>query len=119
MAGNPLKVGEYGKAIRISTAGFDISANSELIMTFVQEPTGFTRNKAQGVTAPTVDVFVEELNTTFLANEYFEYVVKQTDTFTENQWQTAGRYIDTGTPPKDFCSDTVSFEVIPCLVVPP
>ena len=110
-----LKENEIGKIININ-AGFDLSGNTDLKMNFIKPDLAtLTVDKAGGVSAPNVDFTFKDDNdvdVTFLANEYWSYPTASGDIDQTGTWKVSGEYID-GTP-KVFCGDTSTFPVIPC-----
>lgn len=109
-----LKVGEIGKLIVIN-AGFDLTANTELTLTFVK-PSGaiLTKVKADGVTSPTEPLVVElgDDTVTFAGGEYFQYATQSGDIDESGQWTVHGEYQDA--TPKLFCGDNTLMTVLPC-----
>lgn len=108
-----IKENEVGKAI-IANALFDVSGNSELRMVFLTPlGTTVTKTKADGVTAPTVDVVadVDGVDVTFLANEYLQYLTEPGVMTPNGQWKVHAEYADA--TPKDFSGDVANFNVLP------
>lgn len=107
-----LRETEVGRIFRIDAQGFDLSANTELTLTFKPATgTEFERKKADGVTAPSVEVDDPTLGV-LPANTYYEYPVAVTDTFTAGQWTVTPLYEDA--TPKKFCGPPAAFSVLPC-----
>ncbi len=110
-----VKDGEIGKLIVIN-AEFDLSGNSELRMVFTKpDGTVVTKLSADGVVAPAtpITVDVDGVETTFAANEYWQYPTEGgVMTPAGTGWKVHGEYVDT--TPKDFCGDTTTFTVLPC-----
>lgn len=104
-----LKVGEYGKTIRVDS-DFDLTANTELTLVFTKpDGTILTKVKADGVSAPGVDVTSPD-GELFAANEYFEYDFASGDLDQAGRWFVRGEYDDA--TPKNFIGDTVEFTVM-------
>ena len=104
-----LKVGEYGKTIRVDS-DFDLTANTELTLVFTKpDGTTLTKVKADGVSAPGVDV-TSPAGELFAANEYFEYDFASGDLDQAGRWFVRGEYDDA--TPKIFIGDTVEFTVL-------
>lgn len=110
---NEVKELEIGKLFVIN-AIFDLSPNTELRMVFVQpDGTVITKLKADGVTAPAtpLTVDVDGVETTFAANEYFQYASESGLLTPTGQWKIHGEYVDA--TPKDFAGDVSDFTVLP------
>jgi len=111
-----IKAGEIGKLLVLGSGGFDLSGNSELKVILVKpDGTVIEKLKADGVTAPAtpITVDVDGTETTFDANEYWQYptesgVMEPAGT----GWKAHGEYVDA--TPKDFCGDESTFTVLPC-----
>jgi len=107
-----IKLGESGKDIRFS-AGFDMSSNTELTLTFRAPPSGtdFTRIKSDGVTLGTgaiTDPVLGEL----AANTYVDYTCSATDFDVAGTWSVCLTYTnDVTTPDEIFISSEVEFEI--------
>ena len=106
-----IKVGEVGKIININ-ADFDLSGNTDLILSFTGPTTTLSVDKAGGVSAPAVPFTDPETNEVFNANEYWSYATKSTDFTEAGVWAVTGRYVDA--TPKDFCGDPASFTILVC-----
>jgi len=109
-----VKENEIGKLILINS-DFDLSGNTELRVVFTKpDGTTVTKLKADGVTAPASDVTVkvDGVETTFLANKYFQYPT-ETGVLTPSgaNWKVHGEYVDA--TPKDFSGDVSTFTVLP------
>lgn len=100
--------------IFVINADFDLSTNTELRMVF-KKPDGTTveKLKADGVTAPAVDltVCVDGTDQTFLANEYWQYSSETGLLDQTGVWSIHGEYVDA--TPKDLSGDVNSFTVLP------
>ena len=108
-----VKENEIGKKLRVN-AGIDLSANTELRIVLVKpDLTVITKLKANGVSAPAVDITVDVdgVSTVFKANEYFEYPTESGVMTPDGSWKIHGEYVD-GTP-KDFAGDVSNFTVLP------
>jgi len=105
-----LKVGDVGKIIRLDANGFDLSGNTDLRLVFTR-PGGtlITKTSSDGITAPAVTA------SGFAANEYWEYPTEAGLLDIKGEWKIHGEYVDA--TPKDFCGDTVLFDVDPCDVL--
>ena len=109
----PIKELEIGKAILANTS-FNVSGNTELRMVLTQpDGTVITKLKADGVSAPAVDVVttVDGVETTFLANEYLQYLKDSGVMTPDGAWKVHAEYVD-GTP-KDLAGDVSNFNVLP------
>lgn len=111
-----VKVGEVGKLLIIGSGGFDLSGNTELRVV-LKKPDGtttVTKLKADGVSAPAtpITVPVDGVDTTFEANEYWQYPTESGVLDIDGRWQIHGEYVDA--TPKDFCGDSSLFDVLPC-----
>ena len=109
----PIKELEIGKAILANTS-FNVSANSELKVVFTKpDGTVITKLKADGVSAPAVDVVttVDGVETTFLANEYLQYLTESGVMTPDGAWKVYAVYVD-GTP-KELVGDVSNFNVLP------
>ena len=106
-----IKVGEVGKIININ-ADFDLSGNTDLILSFTGPTTTLSVNKAGGVSAPAVPFTDPDTGEVFNANEYWSYATAATDFTESGLWAVHGEYIDA--TPKEFCGDPDSFTVLPC-----
>lgn len=104
-----LKVGEFGKIIRVDT-NFDLSANTELTLVFTK-PDGstLTKVKTDGVSAPGITV-TDPDGVEFTANEYMEYDFASGDLDQAGRWFVRAEYDDA--TPKNFIGDTVEFTVL-------
>lgn len=100
--------------IFVVNANFILSGNTELRMVF-KKPDGTTvdKLKADGVTAPAVDltVCVDGTDQTFKANEYFQYSSEAGLLDQTGQWEIHGEYVDA--TPKDLSGDVSTFTVVP------
>lgn len=108
------KVGDKGRDIAIN-AKFNMSANTDLEMLFTKpDQTTLTVTKSGGVAAPSsnLTIAVDDVDQTFLANEYFLYAWKTGDLDQAGTWVGRGIYIEGTT--KEFCGDQVKFEVLTC-----
>jgi len=108
-----VKENEVGKIFAIN-AKFDLSANTELRMVFVQpDSTVITKLKADGVQAPSVPLTlkINGVETTFLADEYWQYASESGLLTPTGQWDIHGEYVDA--TPKDFAGDVSNFTVLP------
>lgn len=110
-----IKENEVGKLLVIN-ANFDLSGNTELRVV-LEKPDGtkITKLTADGVSAPAVPITVDVdgVETTFNANEYFQYPTEAgVMTPSGTNWKIHGEYVDA--TPKDFCGDTSLFTVLPC-----
>ena len=101
-----LKVGEIGKIIRVG-CGFDLSANTELTLTFTKPDASIlTKTKTtDGVSAPGV------AGGDYLANEYMEYDFASGDLDQAGRWFVKATYNDA--TPKTFIGGCVEFTVLP------
>lgn len=110
-----IRENEVGKLLVVN-AGFDLSGNTELrVVLETPDETVITKLTADGVTAPAVPWtgLVDGVETTFLANEYWQYPTEAGVMTPDGAgWKIHGEYVD-GTP-KDFCGDTSTFTVLPC-----
>jgi len=110
-----VKEGEIGKLLVVN-ANFDLSGNTELrIILTKPDGTEIEKLKADGVTAPSVPITVDVdgTETTFLANEYWQYPTEAgVMTPSGTTWKIHGEYVDA--TPKDFCGDETTFTVLPC-----
>ena len=92
-----LKEGEVGKGIYVS-AGYDLNDApfTELTLTFRYPATNtsFTRNTADGVTAPAVDSPNIPGVGVLPANTYALYTTQATDDFTAGEWTCCLAYED-------------------------
>ena len=111
-----LRVGEVGKTLRVH-ADYDVSANTQLTLVFTK-PSGasVTKTKADGITAPAVDVVSDLVDDdgnaiTFSANEYYEYDTESGFLDESGTWQVYAQYDDA--TPKKFYGDTTTFQVLP------
>jgi hypothetical protein len=110
-----IKEGEIGKLLVVN-ADYDLSGYTELRVV-LEKPDGtkITKLTADGVTAPAVPITidVDGVETTFAANEYFQYPTESgVMTPSGANWKIHGEYVDA--TPKDFCGDTSIFTVLPC-----
>jgi len=108
-----MKVGETGVTIR-TNLGFDSSSNTELTNVFIRpDGTSITKTSADGVTLGTTTITqkVNDVDTTFTANEYTEY--ESEDIFNvSGAWKSYGIYDNTGSSPSDhFIGDTFELTV--------
>ena len=110
-----VKEGEIGKLLIVG-ASFDLSGNTDLRVVLTKpDSTVVTKTSADGVTAPAVPVTVEidGIETTFAANEYWQYPTEAgVMTPAGTGWQIRGEYVDA--TPKDLCGNTSVFEVEEC-----
>lgn len=109
-----VKENEIGKLLVVN-ADFDLSGNTELRVVLV-DPLGVvqTKLKADGVSAPTtpITVKVNGVDTTFEANEYFQYPTESGVMTPDGVgWKIHGEYVDA--TPKDFAGDVSTFDVLP------
>ena len=109
-----VKENEVGKLIVINAA-FDLSGFTELNVVFIQ-PDGTVITKTSGdngVVAPAVPITVDidGVDTTFNANEYWQYATEAGLLTPTGTWQVYGVYIDA--TPKNFAGDVNKFSVIP------
>lgn len=109
-----VKENEVGKLLVVN-AKFDLSGNTELRVVLVKpDGTVVTKLSADGVVAPVVDITVEVdgVETTFLANEYWQYP-SEAGVLTPpgTDWKIHGEYVDA--TPKDFAGDVSNFTVLP------
>ncbi len=105
-----LKVGETGKIIRVA-AGFDMSSNTELTLTFYKpDATTITKVKADGV-ALGAGVTDDTLGV-LAANEYVEYAVDWGLIDQAGAWNLTLTYTNTTPTPDDiFIGACASFTV--------
>ena len=107
-----IKSGEIGKIININ-ASFDLTSNTDLKLSFLKpDLSTLEKDKAGGVSAPGVDFTDPITGDVFNAGEYFSYTVISGDIDQTGVWRVHGTYIDA--TPKNFCGDTVSFDVGSC-----
>ena len=104
---------DVGRIFAIN-ANYNLSGNTELRMVFVKPDGTVTEKlKADGVTAPAVDltVCVDGTDQTFLANEYFQYASEAGLLDQTGSWTVHGEYVDA--TPKDLSGDVSTFTVLP------
>lgn len=105
-----LRVGEIGKIIRVNT-NYDLSANTELTLEFTKpDGTTVTKLKADGVSAPGVNVTDPDTGDVFEANEYMEYDVESGLLDQSGQWYVEAKYNDA--TPKFFIGEPAQFAVL-------
>lgn len=108
-----LKLGETGKILRVA-AGFDMSSNTELTLTFdLPDETTVTKTKTGGEvvlgTGNVTDADLGELT----ANEYVEYDIEAGFLSQAGEWKVKLTYTNTAPTPDDvFIGDCVTFTVI-------
>lgn len=108
-----LKLGEVGKIIRVA-AGFDMSSNTELTLTF-ELPDGTTTvtktKSGSEVVLGTSNVTDADLGA-LLANQYAEYDIEAGFLSQAGTWKVKLTYTNTTPTPDDiFIGDCVSFPV--------
>jgi len=107
-----LKSGEVGKTIRVA-AGFDLSSNTELTLTFtLPDDTAVTKTKTGGeVVLGTSNVTDPDLGA-LLANEYVEYDVEAGLLSQTGDWKVNLTYTNTSpTPDDNYIGDCATFTV--------
>ena len=110
-----VKENEVGKNLVVGSGGFDLSGFTELRVVLTP-PSGveITKLTADGVTAPAVPITVDvdDVPTTFLANEYWLYP-SETGVLTpsSDEWFIRGEYVDGD--PTDLAGDNSQFTVFP------
>lgn len=103
-----IKVGESGKTFRVG-AGFDMSSNTELTLTFTKpDTTTATKTKTGGQvtlgTSPVTDADLGSLS----ANEYVEYEIEPNFFDTAGTWKVYLTYTNTTPTPDDVYIGTCS-----------
>ena len=104
---------DIGRIFAIN-ANFDLSSNTELRMVFKKpDLTVVEKLTADGVSAPATPLTIDVggVETTFLANEYWQYSSESGLLDATGGWSVHGEYVD-GTP-KDLSGDVSNFEVLP------
>lgn len=107
-----LKVGETGKILRVA-AGFDMSSNTELTLTFtLPDDTTVTKTKTGGeVVLGTSNVTDPDLGD-LLANEYVEYEVEVGFLSQAGTWKVNLTYTNaTPTPDDTYIGECATFTV--------
>lgn len=108
-----VREGDIGR-IFVINANFDLSGQTELRMVFKKpDLTVVEKLTADGVSAPAVPWTgdLDGTETTFLANEYFQYSSESGLLNATGGWSVHGEYVD-GTP-KDLSGDVSNFTVLP------
>jgi len=97
-----LKVGETGKTFRVA-AGFDMSSNTELTLTFtLPDDTTTIKTKTGGdVVLGTSNVTDSDLGA-LLANEYVEYEIESGFLSQAGDWKVNLTYTNTAPTPDDI-----------------
>lgn len=107
-----MKVGETGKILRVA-AGFDMSSNTELTLTFtLPDATTTTKTTADGVAlgSGVTDTDLGVLN----ANEYVEYEIESGFLSLAGAWKVSLTYTNTTPTPDDvFIGSCAEFTVDP------
>lgn len=107
-----LKVGETGKTMRVA-AGFDMSSNTELTLTFtLPDSSTVTKTKSGGEvslgTSAVTDPDLGSLN----ANEYVEYEIESGFLSQSGTWKVSLTYTNTSPTPDDvFIGECATFTV--------
>ena len=102
-----------GKLIVIN-ADFDMSGNTDLQMVFIKpDCTEVVKDLTDGVVAPAVPITVDVngVETTFAANEYWQYPTEAGLIDVTGEWEVYGVYIDA--TPKNFAGNPSKFTVLP------
>lgn len=115
MTTKDLSVGETGRLIRVSGVGFDMSANTELILVFTKpDCSQVSKTKSGGeVNLGLVDVDDDDLGP-LLANQYVEYITEVgfLDQY-GTPWKVCLTFINTNTTPtQNFEGVKTSFPVL-------
>ena len=107
-------VGEVGKAFRLSTNGFDMSAYTGLTLNFTK-PDGTTLTKTEASANPVSAPATALVNDPDLGNQaastYFEFTTIATDFDQSGTWEVCGIYTD-ATPKIYHTIASYSFEVL-------
>lgn len=94
--------------------GYDLSDNSSLAL-FLTDPDGVKVTiLSTRISAPTVDRAFDEsgVPVTYLANQYFQFIVEETDFEKYGQYMICGRYENASTsPPKIYQTTGALFDI--------
>jgi len=105
-----LKVGETGKIIRVA-AGFDMTSNTELTLTFTLPDDTTTLKVKPDVVLGAINITDSDLGS-LLANEYVEYDVEAGFLSQAGTWSVSLTYTNTGTDPDDnYIGECATFTV--------
>ena len=105
--------GDIGR-IFVINANFNLSGNTELRMVFRKaDNTVVEKLSADGVTAPAIPWTgdLDGVETTFAANEYWQYSTESGLIDITGEWSVHGEYVDA--MPKDLSGDVSDFTVLP------
>jgi len=105
-----LKISETGKTFRVA-AGFDLSSNTELTLTFtLPDDTTVTKTKPE-VTLGTSNITDPDLGA-LLANEYVEYEIEVGFLSQSGEWKVNLTYTNTSpTPDDNYIGECATFTV--------
>lgn len=107
-----LYVGDSGKVLRVN-AGFDLSANTELSLTFTKpDGTQVVKLTADGVAIGLADTTDPDLGQ-LVQNEYVTYTIETGLIDSEGLWQVYLTYTDTTSDPDDiYIGSSAEFSVV-------
>ncbi len=100
-----IHVGESGKLYGYNT-NLDLSSNTSLSLVFTAPDGSKITIDPSRISAPAVDgIFdVNGTPTTFLANQYMQFITLSTDFLTSGGWYVCGTYTNAGVSPEQIFS---------------
>ncbi len=100
-----IHINESGKLFGYNT-NFDLSSNTSLSLVFTAPDGSKIAIDPSRISAPAVDGIFDEdgVPTTYLANQYMQFVILPTDFLTSSGWYVCGTYTNAGVSPEHIFS---------------